>query len=69
MNEPIQEEASGTAYQIPEGILLVYSQGKNLNDGRKTAVNSKAIAPSILKNFEVELPDYMMRDTIDSIAN
>lgn len=69
VNEPIQDEASGTAYHIPEGILLIYKHGENLNTERRHGINSKAIAPSILKNFNIQPLDYMSKEAIPSLVS
>lgn len=69
VNEPIQDEASGTAYHIPEGILIVYDPKKPEGSPRMHNVNSKRVAPSILANFGISRPGYMATELIDSIIN
>ncbi|QSE98438.1 hypothetical protein [Fulvivirga lutea] len=68
VNEPIQDEASGTAYHIPQGILIVFDPTNRDKAERVAGVNSKRIAPSILANFGVKPADYMQTNLIDAIA-
>jgi len=67
-NVPIQEEASGTAYHTSEGSLIIYSAQYQLVNTRQEGVNTKSIAPSILKYFKLNPPDYMRKDTIPEIV-
>ena len=65
-NEAVDQEANGTAYHIPEGSMFVYDPAslrkKNL---RMANTNTKSFAPSLLRNFEIEVPDYMKHGDID----
>ena len=64
------EEASGTAYHIPEGSLFVYDP-KNIpvKKERLRNVDTRLIAPSILENFNIPVPDYMQKDRISAITH
>ena len=68
-NEKVQEQAAGTAYHIPEGSLIIYDPKKKTSEKRQTGIDTTQIAPSILKNFDVQIPDYMNSQTIEEIAN
>lgn len=68
-NEKIQEEASGTAYHVPEGSLIVFDPQTEAKPERVQGVDTTRIAPSILKNFGIDIPDYMSKDLIPSIAD
>lgn len=68
INEPIQDEASGTAYHIPQGILIVYDPKNPAKSERILGVNSKCIAPSILANFDIRPKEYMSKELIEAIA-
>ena len=66
VNVKLQDAAASNAYHIPEGTLLVYgseSSNKNLNSLSK--ISTIDIAPSILKNFNLEIPSYMSKDTFN----
>ena len=67
--EKVQEQAAGTAYHIPEGSLIIYDPKKKTSEKRQTGIDTTQIAPSILKNFDVQIPDYMNSQTIEEIAN
>lgn len=67
-NEKIQEEASGTAYHIPEGSLIIYDPQKEFHVDRNEGVDTRRIAPSILQNYGIEIPEYMSKEVIPSIA-
>ncbi len=69
-NQLVDEEASGTAYHIPEGSMFVYDP-QNLQTGnhRTHNIDTTRIAPSILKNFNIERPDYMNEELINELCN
>ncbi len=64
-NEPVDDESDGTAYHIPEGILLIYDPKEtSLKTSRQTSADSRAVAPSLLDNFGLSVPDYMVEERI-----
>ena len=60
-NVKIQDRCGATAYHIPQGSLLIYTPGKNLNVKGMTGISTTEIAPSILRNFNVAVPGYMSK--------
>lgn len=69
-NEKIQEEATGTAYHVPEGSLIVYDpKKKDFKAERELNIDTRRVAPSLLSNFGVKVPDYMNEQLISSIAD
>ena len=58
-NVKIQDRCVATAYHIPQGSLLIYSPSKGMNGKEVTNISTKDIAPSILNNFNIAVPDYM----------
>jgi len=61
-NVNLQDASGSYAYHIPEGILLHYKakENQNLNINRPwTQVSALDFAPSLLKKFEVDVPNYM----------
>lgn len=61
-NTPIEDKSNVTAYHVPSGVLLVYDpdSGKRLRkEGSRPQVSTLEIAPTILKNYDVPVPDYM----------
>ena len=53
----IQDETGSYAYHIPEGILLIFNgSNKQINNINIKTTN---IAPSLLKHFDVSIPEYM----------
>lgn len=67
-NEKIQEEAAGTAYHVPEGSLIIFDPQKDYNADRNQGVDTCRIAPSILQNFGLDIPDYMSKEVIPALA-
>lgn len=68
-NEPIEDETGSTAYHIPEGICLIYDpQDLSRKGPRISGINSKAVAPSILKFFGLPVPAYMVQERLAALA-
>ncbi len=68
-NEKIDEEASGTAYHIPEGSLFIYDPQDTAPKGERVKnVDTRAFAPSVLENFDIEVPAYMVGERIPGIG-
>ncbi len=56
----IEDEAGSTGYHVPEGSLLIYDPGDaSIKDGSRPTVSTTDVAPAILANFGMEIPDYM----------
>ena len=60
-NVRIQDRCGATAYHIPQGSLLIYAPAKGLNGQEVTNISTSDIAPTVLRNFDVKVPDYMNR--------
>ena len=60
-NVKIQDRCGATAYHIPQGSLLIYSPAKGLNGNGITEISTTDIAPAILRNFNVPVPEYMSK--------
>ncbi len=57
-----EERTGSNAYHIPQGSLLVYNSRArrlNKNGDAPTKVSALDIAPTLLKNYSVPVPDYM----------
>ncbi|MEO1051787.1 MAG: hypothetical protein AAFX87_14250 [Bacteroidota bacterium] len=67
-NEHVDEEAAGTAYHIPEGSMIIYDPKDGANKQREFRINTTRFAPSILENFEIEVPSYMTDERIEAIS-
>jgi len=69
-NQLVDEEASGTAYHIPEGSMFIYDpQNLQANKDRVFSIDTTRIAPSILKNFNIDRPEYMNKELIEEFYN
>ncbi len=61
-NTPIEDKSNTTAYHIPSGVLLIYnpkSAKLPKKERSRPQVSTLEIAPTILKNYAVPVPDYM----------
>jgi hypothetical protein len=70
VNVEIQEKSGTNAYHIPQGTLIVFDgrrgNGEVMSDGDarrsiRPEVSVLEIAPALLRNFGVEVPDYMVK--------
>ena len=60
-NVPIQDETGSYAYHIPNGIMIVYNPSEPKGRGAFGGeISTREIAPTILTNFNVPRPGYMM---------
>ncbi len=60
----IEEGASGTAYHTPEGSLIIYDPANSQRPDHQDIIDTRAFAPTILENFGVEVPSYMVEDRL-----
>jgi predicted AlkP superfamily phosphohydrolase/phosphomutase len=58
-NVKIQDRCGATAYHIPQGSFIIYAPSKGLNGNDVANISTIDIAPTILRNFNVAIPDYM----------
>lgn len=56
----IDDQANTSAYHIPQGTLLIYDPLERSEKQGFTQINSKEVAPSILRNYGAPVPEYMM---------
>ncbi|MFN9296424.1 MAG: hypothetical protein ACK6DZ_01780 [Acidobacteriota bacterium] len=56
----IDDKANTSAYHIPQGTLLIYDPLEKSKKPGYTQINSKELAPTILRNYGVLAPGYMM---------
>ena len=60
-NVKIQDRCGATAYHIPQGSLIIYSPSHVKSSGDISTISTTDIAPSILRNFNIAIPDYMTK--------
>jgi len=60
-NVKIQDRCGATAYHIPQGSLIIYAPAKGLNGNDVATISTTDIAPTLLRNFNVAVPDYMKK--------
>ena len=58
-NVKIQDRCGATAYHIPQGSLIIYAPARGLNGDNITTISTTEIAPTILRNFNIAVPEYM----------
>ena len=58
-NTEIEDRSGTTAYHIPQGGLLIYDPKRKATSTQRASVTTRDIAPAILKNFSVPVPEYM----------
>jgi hypothetical protein len=58
-NVKIQDRCGATAYHIPQGSLIIYAPARGLNGNDVAMISTTDIAPTLLRNFNVAVPDYM----------
>ncbi|MCS7003975.1 MAG: hypothetical protein NZM38_01465 [Cytophagales bacterium] len=68
-NEAIDDATGSTAYHVPEGSLLIYDSQNKQPKKRIHGITTCAIAPSILENFHLPIPQYMITQRIPEIAH
>ena len=66
-NVHLQDASSAYAYHIPEGILLHYKSGRNVEkqkDQTWQPVSVLDFAPSLMKKFALQIPSYMQKENL-----
>jgi hypothetical protein len=58
-NVRIEDEAGSTGYHVPEGSLLVYDPRRPVKAGAREVVDTRGVAPAILKALGAAVPGYM----------
>ncbi len=62
-NVEIEDKSGASAYHIPDGALLVYDpRDRSDKTGiARTQISTLDIAPTLLSNYSVQIPEYMRR--------
>ena len=56
----MQDAAGANAYHIPQGMFIIYDPRKRIQPhNQREQISTLEIAPSLLKNFGIQKPDYM----------
>ena len=58
-NVEIDDKSGTSAYHIPHGCLFVYDPLARPEDHERTQISTLDVAPTILRNFSVPVPEYM----------
>ena len=58
-NVEIQDASGASAYHIPEGCLVCYDPKDRTPKETGAPISTLDLAPMILRNFRVPVPDYM----------
>jgi hypothetical protein len=57
----IEDKSGANAYHIPQGSLLVFdADHPERNQKQRPQISTMELAPTILKNYSVPIPDYMV---------
>lgn len=64
-NEPIDDETGSTAYHVKEGSLMIYDPKSKKPKPRQAGVDTCALAPSIMENFGLDIPEYMTDERVE----
>ena len=59
VNVDLQDAAGANAYHIPEGMLLTFDPARQRGNQKRQTISTLDVAPSILRNFGVDVPSYM----------
>jgi hypothetical protein len=60
-NREIEDRSNANAYHIPQGTLLIYDPSDRRRREARPQVSTLEIAPTILKNFQLPVPSYMVQ--------
>lgn len=66
-NVHLQDASSAYAYHIPEGILLHYKSGRNVEKQKDQTWQPASVldfAPSLMKKFALQIPSYMQKENL-----
>ncbi len=67
-NMMIEDKSGSTAYHIPEGIMVIYDPKDLTAKEGITKIPSTAVAPALLYNFGLDIPEYMSFQPIKGLA-
>jgi hypothetical protein len=60
-NVEIEDKSGASAYHIPQGCLFVYDPTDRATKEERPQMSALEIAPTLLRNFDVPVPEYMTR--------
>lgn len=60
-NVKIQDRCGATAYHIPQGSMIIYAPARGLNGNNVATISTTEIAPTVLRNFNISVPEYMSK--------
>jgi len=60
-NVNIEDETNTNAYHIPEGFLLIYDPQDLSTKRSRTQISCLEITPTLLENFSIKIPQYMVK--------
>ena len=61
-NISIQDEAGANAYHVPTGHMIIFDpkiKSRSIGNSQSIKIQTTEIAPTVLKNFGIEIPSYM----------
>ena len=58
-NVEIEDKSDANAYHIPQGCLIIYDPKNAAPKPVRPDISTLELAPAILKNFAVRIPEYM----------
>jgi len=58
-NVRIEDRSSSNAYHVPEGCLMIYDPRDREPPRQRTTISTIDVAPALLRNFDIRVPDYM----------
>jgi len=68
-NEAVEDQTGSTAYHVAEGSFWVFDPQGHKEKERIYGISSRAVAPSILKNYDIEIPNYMVSERIGALID
>jgi len=60
-NVEIEDKSDANAYHIPQGCLVIYDPKNTQPKGARPDISTLDIAPALLKNFALPVPEYMQK--------
>lgn len=66
-NEAVEDQTGSTAYHIKEGSFLVFDTAGR-KENKRLQLSSRAVVPSILENFKIPVPEYMVSERLTAIG-
>ena len=63
---PIEDRANGSAQHVRDGLLMIYGAGAPKAPQKRPVLSTLEIAPSILRNFRIDVPGYMASGAIEA---